>query len=361
MILFEKKYSKKELLKRVGDISQVGGVKKVILADGNESGVEAVEFRTGTGLNFTVLPGRGMDISSASFNGKSLCWRSCTGDVNSAYFEPEKFGWLKGFYGGLLTTCGLTHAGFPCIDEGKELGLHGRVSYIPAKNVYYDGKWEKDEYIIFAIGKVRETSVFGENIMLTRKIHTRLGESKIYIQDVVENLGFDKVSHMIYYHINAGFPVIDKDSILVSPTIKADPRDDEAKIKENEYYKFYAPTHGFKEKVYFHEMRADKNGFVYVGLINRRFNNGEGFGFYIKYRKKELPSFVEWKMNGEGIYVVGIEPGNCLMDRAKLIEEGKLPFLNPGEKRDYNIEIGVLSTKKEIKEFENLVPKVRGD
>lgn len=359
MILFGKKYSKKELLKRVGDISQIGGIKAVSLADGNEYGVSALEFKTGTGFHFTVLPGRGMDISNADYNGKSLCWRSCTGDVHSAYFEPEKFGWLKGFFGGLLTTCGITYAGHPCVDEGKELGLHGRVSGIPAKNIYYDGKWEKDEYIMFATGKIRETSVFGENIMLTRTISAKLSESKIYLHDVIENLGFEKTPHMILYHINGGFPVIDKDSIFVSPSLKAEPRDDEAKNKAKDYYKFQAPTHGFKEKVYFHDMQTDKNGFVYTGLINKSFNNAEGFGFYIKYRKKELPFFVEWKMTGEGIYVVGIEPANCfLSNRAKLRSEGKLPFLNPGEKKEYSIEIVVLSNSKEIKEFENIVRRI---
>lgn len=352
MILYGKKYSKKELLLRVGDISQIGGVKKVILADGNEEGVSAIEFKTGAGFNFTVLPGRGMDISTADYNGKSLCWRSCTGDVHSAYFEPKKLGWLRGFYGGLLTTCGLTHVGFPYSEEGKEFGLHGRVSYIPAKNVHYDGKWEADEYIMWASGKVKEASVFGENIMLTRTISAKLGESKIYINDIVENLGFEKVSHMIYYHINGGFPAVDKDSILVSSTVKAEPRDDEARKGANDYYKFQKPTHGFKEKCYFHDMKADKNGFVFAGLINKSFNNGEGFGFYIKYLKRQLPNFVEWKMNGEGMYVVGIEPGNCFMNRAKLIEKGKLPFLAPGEKREYKIEIGVLVNLKEIKEFE---------
>ena len=357
MKLFGRGYSKKELLTRIGDISQVGGVKKVILADGNESGVEAIEFKTGTGLNFTVLPGRGMDISEANYNGKSLCWRSCTGDINSAYFEPDGLGWLRGFYGGLLVTCGLTYAGHPCVDDGKELGLHGRASYIPAKNVNCDGKWEKDEYIIWATGKIKEAAVFGDNIMLTRTISAKLGESKIYINDMVENIGFEKSPHMILYHINGGFPAVDANSLLVAPTLKAEPRDDASKVGAKEYYRFQAPTPGFKERCYFHDMKADSNGYVYAGLINRSFNVGEGFGFYIKYLKKQLPFFVQWKMNGEGTYVVGIEPANCfLSNRAKLREEGRLPFLNPGEKRTYKIEIGVLSNSKEIKEFENKVP-----
>ena len=123
----------------------------------------------------------------------------------------------------------MTYAGHPCTDEGEELGLHGRINNIPAKNVYSDGEWDKDEYTLFAQGKVRETKVFGEDLCLTRKITAKLGETTLHIKDIVENLGTTKTPHMILYHINGGFPVIDKDSILISPTKIAHPRDDEAK------------------------------------------------------------------------------------------------------------------------------------
>ncbi len=77
------------------------------------------------------------------------------------------------------------------MDKGKSLGLHGRASNIPARNVYVDGAWDGDDYWIWATGKVRESTVFGENITLTRKISAKLGVSKIFIEDTVENLGFE--------------------------------------------------------------------------------------------------------------------------------------------------------------------------
>lgn len=63
--LFGREYTKKEVLTRVGDISQLGGVKPVELASGNKRGVRAAEFRTGSGFNFIVLLDRGLDISAA--------------------------------------------------------------------------------------------------------------------------------------------------------------------------------------------------------------------------------------------------------------------------------------------------------
>ena len=55
--LFGQSWSRAELLERVGDISQLGGVRLVTFADGPEAGVLAADVRTGSGLNFTVLPG----------------------------------------------------------------------------------------------------------------------------------------------------------------------------------------------------------------------------------------------------------------------------------------------------------------
>jgi hypothetical protein len=357
--LYERKFSRTELMRKIGDISQIAGVKSYQLSDGNERGVDAVDFRTGTGFNFTVLPGRGMDISYAEYNGQPLCWRSSTGDMCPSYFEPEGLGWLRGFYGGLLVTCGMTYAGAPCTDEEIELGLHGRASYTPAKNVWTDGQWEGDEYIMRTQGKVRETSVFGENVLLTRKVWAKMGEEKLYLHDVVENLGFEPVPHMYLYHINGGFPAVDEDSVLLSPTKEAVPRDEDAQVDAQNYYKFQAPTPGFKERVYYHDMIPDADGYVYTALINKKFRNGQGFGFYVKYLKSQLPRFIEWKMNGEGTYVVGMEPANCLVEgRDKERERGTLQFLQPGEEREYDLEIGVLTSIEEIEGLEALVSRL---
>ena len=354
--LYGREFSRGQLMRRIGDILQIAGAKSYQLTDGNESGVDGIDFRTGTGFNFTVLPGRGMDISYAEYNGQPMCWRSSTGDVAPSHFEPGGLGWLRGFYGGLLVTCGLTYAGAPCTDEETELGLHGRASYTPARNVLTDGRWEGDEYIMWTQGKVRETSVFGENVLLTRKICAKLGEEKLHLHDVVENLGFEPVPHMHLYHINGGFPVVDEDSVLISPTKEAAPRDAEAHVDAEDYCKFLPPTPGFSERVYYHEMEPDAGGYVHAALANKRFKDGRGFGFYIKYLKSQLPRFIEWKMNGEGTYVVGMEPANCLVEgRDKERELGTLQFLQPGERREYRIEIGVLTSMKMIEDLESQV------
>lgn len=357
--LFGTEYTKEELLSRVGDISQIAGVRMIELADGVERGVRAATVKTGSGLEFTALIDRGLDISQATWNGQSLAWRSQTGDVSPAYFEEPELRWLRSFYGGLVVTCGLTYAGAPNTDQGKALGLHGRVSNTPAYSVYAGGAWERDEYVMWVQGKVREACVFGENIELTRRISAKLGESKIWIHDRVTNLGFQETEHMILYHINAGFPVIDAGGRLVAPVKEHTPRDAEAEIGKEEYAQYPAPVHEYKEKCYYLDMAEDADGNVKAALINPGFNNGQGFGFYVKYPKRELPFFTEWKMVSEGTYVVGLEPANChVQGRAMERERGTLQFLKPGETREYHVEIGVLSGPDQIAEFEDGVKSV---
>jgi hypothetical protein len=356
MELFGKKITKNELLKRVGDISQIGGIRLMELQEGREKGVNAAEMRSGSGFRAVILLSRGIDIGYAEYKGMPLCWRSSVKDAHPAFFEPEEKGWLRTFYGGMMVTCGLTYLGSPCEDNGKQLGLHGRISATPATNVCTEEEWQDDDYVLTLKGKIRETAVFGDNISLSRKITMKLGENKLTLHDIVENMGHKETEHMILYHVNIGFPVLDEGSEMLSPTVNAVPSDEEAEKGKEDFNKFNAPTAGFREKCYDHKVKADKNGFVHSAIVNRKLNNGEGLGLYIKYPAAELPFLVEWKMTSEGIYVVGTEPANCFITgRAKARANGTLQFLKPGEKREYHLEIGVLSSKNEISEFEKKI------
>jgi len=244
--------------------------------------------------------------------------------------------------------------GAPCEDEGEELGLHGRASNLRAYGVYADGEWEGDDYIMWAQGKIRETRVFGENVVLERKISARIGENKLWLRDCVRNEGAEPTPHMILYHINGGFPAVDAGTELLSPTKEAIPRDADAEVEKEKFAQFLPPTRGFRERCYYHEMVEGSDGFVYAALVNKKL----GFGFYVKYKKGQLPKFTEWKMNGWGTYVVGIEPGNAWVEgRAAERKRGTLQVLQPGEERVYELEIGVLASQEEIKIIEDKVKK----
>ena len=109
----------------------------------------------------------------------------------------------------------------------------------------------------------------------------------------MENCGFEPTEHMLLYHFNLGFPAVDEGSVLLAPTLAAEPRDAEAEQEGGEYASFHAPRPGYKEKVYYHQMAAGADGMVPVALVNRDLNAGTGYGVYVVYSRNALPYFVE--------------------------------------------------------------------
>ncbi|MBN2073561.1 MAG: aldose 1-epimerase family protein [Actinobacteria bacterium] len=352
MEIFGRCVSREEILQKTGDISQLGGVKYYEYIDGVSRGVRAVDIKSPCGLEFTVLPDRGMDISGCFYNAIPVAWKSATRETSPVYYESRGVEWLRTFYGGLVTTCGLTTMGAASIDEGEELGIHGRIANIGAENVLADGKWEGDRYMMWVQGKVREAKVFGDKLQLTRKITTWMDEPKIVLEDVVENIGSISSPFMILYHVNIGFPVIDNNSELLEARAKVTPRDEEAEKGKDSFNRFISPVRGFAEQVYFHDIEADEEGNSNIALVNEKFNNGSGIGIWLKFNKDNLPVLTQWKQMGMGEYVCGIEPCNGSVKGRKFAREsGNLKFIEPGQEVRFRLEFNILKSVKDIQAF----------
>ena len=337
--LYGKTYSRAELLERAGDVAQFGGVTLKTLADGAGREVRVADISTGSGFRFTVLVDRGLDVGAADWAGKPLAWQSGAGVVHPAYYDPKELEWLRSFPGGLMVGCGPDNVGMYCVDEGEELGLHGRLSNTPAELLSYGGKWEGDEYHMWVAGRVRHYKVFGANLVLVRTIRTRLGSDVLRIEDTVTNAGFASTPFQILYHCNFGFPVVSPDTELWVETEHSAPRDDAAAVGFDRHTRFEDPTPGYAEQVFLHQPLPDAEGYGRAALVNRALD----FGAYVRFRLAELPNLVQWKMMGQGTYVVGLEPANCgVAGRAADRAEGTLPLLEPGESRSLAVEIGVL-------------------
>ena len=340
------------LAKRIGDISQIAGIKQYELLNGKSRGVMGLDFKTGGGFNFTVLPGRGMDIAWADYKGLPISYISKTGVVSPSYYESNKTDWLRGFFAGLLTTCGLCNVGEPCKDIDprlgeREYGLHGRISNTPAENLCIRQKWEGDKFVMEASGTMRDAIFKGENMVLERKISTSLGAKSFKIIDVIENQGFSNQPLMLLYHINIGYPLLDEESKLVINSKDITPGDDFSKRNIDDFDTFGQPLNNCPDNVYFHETQAAEDGTCLVGLVNYKHNNG----VYIKYNKSDLPKFIEWKVMSETEYVLGLEPATCL----PIGRKQELEYLKPGESKRIELEIGILTNKTEIEEFVNVV------
>ncbi|MCX7707596.1 MAG: aldose 1-epimerase family protein, partial [Anaerolineae bacterium] len=273
------------------------------------------------------------------------------GEVHPAYYEPEGLGWLHTFFGGLLTTCGLTYLGAPGRDGDEMLGLHGRYSTIPARAVCHRSRWEGEEYVLEASGVMEECRLFGDKLRLTRTISARAGARSLLVCDVVENFGYRPSPFTILYHINFGFPLLDASSRAVVSAAESTPHNERSAQGMADMLRFSDPVPGYEEQNFNHRLATDAMGWAYAALINPDLYSG--LGVYLKFDGRALPYLNEWKMMGEGDYVAALEPCNApCLNRAVLRERGLLPFLAPGESCELRVEIGVLEGPEEIAAFE---------
>lgn len=357
MIIYGKTFSKKELLKRAGNIRQLFGTRHYELTEGNTKGTKAIDVTTGSGFDFTVVPDRGLDISLASYKGINLVYRTQNGEVNPSFYNPQGIEWLRTFFAGLLTTCGLTYLGPPGVDQGIELGLHGQYSAVPAKQVCDNSHWVNDDYLIEISGIIDNSTLYSEKICMKRIIKSKAGEKSLLICDTVENYGDSPSPFTMLYHINPGFPLLDAASGFIASSNRIEAYDQESKNVMDKYDKFSEPVKGINEFNFFHIMKTDVNGYAYAALLNRNLFNG--IGLYIKFKGDSLPYLTQWKMAGEIDYALGIEPCNTKCEnRAILREQNKLPFLKPGEKKHMEVEIGVLEGAEEIEAFISIIDSI---
>ena len=157
-------------------------------------------------------------------------------------------GWLRSFGGGLLVTCGLQNVGEPSERYGEELGLHGRISNTPAALLAREVRWDGEKYLLQARAEVRESRVFGADLVLRRTISARMGEPCVRIEDTVCNEGHRPEPLMLLYHINLGWPLLDETARLVGPEDPGEPpepRDAEAQKGLKDWDTFAPPTPGF--------------------------------------------------------------------------------------------------------------------
>jgi hypothetical protein len=333
---------------KLSNTAQLGGIETSVLDNGAGRGTRIAWINTGTGLRFKVVIDRAMDIADTFYNEHSLAWLSHSGITSAQPMSDKSINWLKTFGGGLLVTCGLSHVGGPESDEFGERGIHGEISNIPAEIesiIQPDPISGKMDMSITGI--IRQSQALGSRLELRRTISATLGKSVIRIQDEVINRGNTDAAHMLLYHCNFGWPLIDEGTkILWNGTWK--PRDGNPnKIfrEGNDFKKCLPPLNdhqGSGEEVAFIDPQADDDGFCTCGLENSKL----GLRVNLKFQKKQLPCLTNWQHFGKGEYVVGLEPGtNPPIGQSQARRQNELIQLAPGETRNYALEIELTTNK----------------
>jgi hypothetical protein len=199
-------------------------------------------------------------------------------------------------------------------------------------------------------GEVLSRRVVG-GIVLRRRIEARVGESRFTIRDEVENVGHVS-SHMLLYHCNAGYPVVDEGSELLVPATRTTTDYD---VPIEGYRRLSAPVKDATEACFEHELAVEPEGTVPVAIVNR----GLGIGVYEVFHLSQLPHLTVWRMMGEDTYGMALEPGtNRDAGRWDAKDRGELQYLEPGETRTYDLEIGALTDASSIQEIARRIERL---
>ncbi|MCC6424618.1 MAG: DUF4432 family protein [Phycisphaerales bacterium] len=338
--------------------AQAGGIEAYTLDDGAGRGVRALCINTGGGLRYRVLVDRGLDIDQAFYNQHSLTFLTHRGATAPTRGLDSGVRWLKGFPGGLLTSCGPFNICAPCNDQGEELGLHGEHSNTAASLdcvVQPDPHLGKDEMSIS--GVVRYGAFNGPCLELRRTIRSKLGQNRIDFVDEFYNAGNKVVSHAWLLHINFGYPLVDEGSELCVADKKVEPMDNEDSIRffsQGRNYKRLskpAPEGKGAPVVGYLYPKAARNGATTVGIVNRKLN----LGVAIHYNTGEFGRCGNWQSLMTREYVTALEPmtgkgGGRHLDRA----EGLVIELQPGARRNYHYSIEVANDKAAIESLRAL-------
>jgi hypothetical protein len=369
--LYGRPVTRRELARHAGMLSQFAGVRLMTLADGVERGIRLLEFRTGAGLRFTVLIDRALDIADFEYRGAAIGWHSPSGFRHPGLHEYEGEGglaWLRSF-SGLIVTCGLDHILFMHSDTAEhyhyphrktvDSSIHGRIGTIPARLTAYGERWEGDECTLYCEGVVQQSTVFGEDLHLIRRIETRVGSRELVLKDRVVNHGFYRTPHMFLYHINVGHPVLAEGSRYLAPVRRVTwaAHADTYQAQNVGYRTLPGPQRAFCEQVWQHEMAAGPDGRVPVAVVNDAFE-GRGLGFLVETTRAEFPAQYEWQNLQEGQYAIGIEPStNHVFGKPFAKERGELIWLEHGDERSYTTRFAVLDGAAEIADCDR---RIRG-
>jgi hypothetical protein len=365
--LFGQHLSKTQLQRRIGDLRQVVGVELYALQNGPQSGLRVLEFKTGSGLCFTVLVDRSMDFGRFDYRGTPFAWQSGTGFRHPSLMDAMGEGgngFMRGF-SGLLCTCGLDHIRQP--DRGSadhfdlplraeiSYPMHGRGALQPAQLDGYGLRWDGDEAVLWCEGTVHQVQVMGEHLSMTRRIEVAVGGTQVHFTDTVRNHGFARTPHMLLYHINLGWPLLDEGARFSAPitaTLAANmPRD----VQQADYRVQSPPQPRFVQQVFDHAFKADAAGRVPTALVNDRL----GLGFGYEFDADAFRCLQQWQALGEGTYGFGIEPATSHWgSRADAQDRGEVIELVHDETRTYRSSLSVLDGAEAIAAHEQRVAAI---
>lgn len=327
------------LRRRSIDPARIAGVSPIVFDDPQRRGVRALQVRNATGLGLTLVPDRGLGASELLYGGVPLTWYGPGSATPSSNLDPSADAFNRTFFGGLVTTCGMDAFGEPGHDRWGTWPQHGHFNHLAARDVTYGASGEGASATIEVRGTVLQFAMFGAALRIERTWTIGMYENTIALHDRVSNDGGSAQPHMVLYHCNVGWPMLDEQMHWRIDASHSTPRDEVAANAFEKRFLGGAPQRAFAEEVFTHTPLAGDDGWAGATAINDRLQGG--LALSIAYLPAQL--LFSWRMLGYGTYVMAAEPANCanVRGRTAAAADHTLPMLEPGESRDYNLRFAV--------------------
>lgn len=334
-----------ELMKKTGSLQQLAFVRTLSLREGRCAGTRAVELVNGP-MRLLSMADKCLDVAEFSYRGVNFSFLSKPGLQGRNQYDTHGEEAQRSIMGGLFFTAGLENICAPCRLGGKDYPMHGRIRTTPAEHLSTDARWEDGRYVLEIAGEMREAELFGENLVLRRRLRTVCGEKTLTLTDEIENQSFRDEPLMLLYHINIGYPLLDEGTRLVLPTRRVTPREALSAPHAARWDTMDAPKDNEPEYVFIHDPVPDGDGLVRLCVVNDRLQ----LGLQISYRPEGLPYLMEWKSTASGDYVLGLEPANsCVYGRPYHEEWGDLHRIAPLARERHELSFTVLDGEAEIR------------
>ena len=275
---------------KISNFQQIGSLRRYTLEGGKEKGIDVIDCDNGK-LRFLLNVSKACDVMQLYHEGQNTSFIS----KNGFTLREPPFG--NRFEGGMLYTCGLDNVGG--MRDGNP--VHGSLHNIPAEIVR--AECNSEGIVVEAI--IRDTALFGKNLVLRRRIYSAIGSESLRLEDTLVNEGYRTENYCVLYHVNFGYPLLDESARIVADVAKCDPRTDWARENEATLLKITEPLPEQKETCYFLTFNQPR-----ISLVNDKL----GKSVTLSYSGDTLPHFVEWKSMACGTYALGFEPTTTELD-----------------------------------------------
>ena len=303
---------------KISNFQQIGSLRRYTLEGGKEKGIDVIDCDNGK-LRFLLNISKACDVMQLYHEGQNTSFIS----KNGFTLREPPFG--NRFEGGMLYTCGLDNVGG--MRDGNP--VHGSLHNIPAEIVR--AECNSEGIVVEAI--IRDTALFGKNLVLRRRIYSAIGSESLRLEDTLVNEGYRTENYCVLYHVNFGYPLLDEGARIVADVAKCDPRTDWARENEATVCEITEPLPEQKETCYFLTFNKPQ-----ISLINDKL----GKSVTLSYSGDTLPHFVEWKSMACGTYALGFEPTTTELD-----DRFAYKTLDAGESVRFWIELDLKSNAAE--------------